>query len=348
MARMNEQKMKNLLPVTMKTFVFLCALTFVLPLRAQTNASISVLVQVPSITIRFPSTMKPGEIDNVLKKFYGTNLTFEFTVKNDQTDEQIKIKSNSMPSKEKLQNLFFEQRQYSLSNDFLWDLTPGEHQYLVTDTMTGKSYLLFGTGYPQTEDELEKLIEQQTNAVVSGESETLTAFRKKFPQFANIPDSQVVLAIGENFPNYLQQDKQFAQEFAKYSTVGSQSPANDKNNDIEERKAEALERQADAQERQADALERTADATEDQLFQQEMSDDDIDFDLDMLSIQNQSTSPDTYQPLPTTPVLPVMQSPRPTLIFVPGQGTFVASPEVPGQPQMITGPGLNGPIIISH
>jgi hypothetical protein len=172
-----------------------------------------------------------------------------------------------------------------------------------------------------------------------------------------------VLTIGKNFPVYLQQDKKFAEEFARYSAAETQNSVPDSNSDIEERKVAALERQADAQERQADALEnqtlvqeRAADAAEDQAFQQEMLNDDIDFHLDMMSIQsqppppiNQTLPPINFQPSPTILLPSINQQPeRPTLIMVPGQGTFVASPERPGQPQIITGPGLIGPIIISH
>jgi hypothetical protein len=162
-----------------------------------------------------------------------------------------------------------------------------------------------------------------------------------------------VLAIGKKFPGYLQQDKRFAEEFATYSATETQSSASDLNNGVEERKAAALERQADALERQANALEdqtfaheRAADAAEDQAFQQEMLNDDIDFRLDMLQIQKMTPLP-TSPTLPIIPIAPIQQPDHPRFIIVPGQGTYVVSPESPGQPQMITGPGLNGPIIIS-
>ena len=267
-------------------------------------------------------------MDDALKKLLSTNLnlTFTFLATNSQTHEQVRFTGSSIPNTNELEQLFAWQKQRDTSK---------------TVSAQNNTTNVFADLIPA---------KNETN-----QSDTLTAFRKKFPQFANIPESQVVLTIGKNFPVYLQQDKNFAEEFAKYSAAEIQNPVSDSNNDIEERKTEALERQADAQERQADALEnqtlaqeRTADAAEDQAFQQEMLNDDIDLRLDMMSIQSQPLPPVTFQPLPTISLPPIEQPAQPTFIFVPGQGTFIASPERPGQPQFITGPGLNGPIIISH
>jgi hypothetical protein len=274
---------------------------------AQTNSPISIFVQVPSFTFKFPSTMTLGQMDSALKKLLGTNFTFTFTAMNEQTHKQVTFTGSSIPNTNELDQLFVLQKNNELV-----------------------------------------AAASETNRIGLSQSPVLTAFRKKYPQYADIPDSVVVLAIGKKFPVYLQQDKKFAEEFAKYSAIDSQNSVVNQGSDIEERKAEALERQADAQERQADALERTADAAEDQAFEQGMSDDNIDFRLDMLSLQNQSKPLTTFQPLPMAALPPVAQPAQPTFIFVPGQGTFVVSPEVPGQPQLITGPGLNGPIIISH
>jgi hypothetical protein len=284
-----------------------------LPLLAQTNQPVSFLVEVPSITISFPDSMTLSQIDDALKTHFGTNLTFTFSATNKLTHERVRFTGNSMPNSNELEQLFAWQRQ----NDAAKDKTHATNAF--------------------------------ADLIPASQSDTLTAFRKKYPQFANIPDSQVVLTIGKNLPTYLQQDKRFAEEFAAYSAAEIQSSASDSNNGIEERKATALERQADALERQANALEdqtpaqeRAADAAEDQAFQQEMLNDDIDFRLDTLQIQNM-----TRPTLPTVPVAPIQQPDHPRFIIVPGQGTYVVSPERLGQPQIITGPGLNGPIIVS-
>lgn len=317
------------------------------PIMTQTNAPnngytvlepqepVSVFVEVPSFTIAFPGSMTPSEISDVLKKYYGTNLTFIFTVTNGQTHEQLKFTSNSMPSMDKLRQLFAVQRQNPPPSGFILDATPAPEAEVVSTN-------------PPVRNPFDQFDQPQTVA-----SATLTAFRKKYPQFAKIPDSQVVLAIGRNSPIYLQQDKQFAEEFALYSALEKSYSVSNSSSDSEERKTAALERQADALERQANALEdqtfaqeRAANAAEDQEFQQEMLNDDIDFRLDMSQIQNM-TPPLTSPTLPIIPIAPIQQPDHPRLIIVPGQGTYVVSPERPGQPQIITGPGLKGPIIVS-
>ena len=219
-----------------------------LPLMAQTNSSVSVFVQVPSFTIEFPSKMSPNEINKALKKLFGEkmNLTYTFRATNSQTHEQVSFMGNSMLNTNELEELFALQKQ-------------------------------------QPASKIAAPSEGETNQF-STQSATLSAFRKKFSQFANIPDSQAVLMLGKAFPIYLQNDRKFAEEFAQYSATEKQNPISAANNNIEERKVTALERQADA-------LERQANATENQAFQQEVLKDDIDFQMGMMSLQNELLQP---------------------------------------------------------
>lgn len=276
--------------------------------------------------------MSLNQMNCALKTLFGTNieLNFTFWATNSQTHEQVKFSGASIPNPVEMANLFAWQKQHATSE---------------AEFVNGSNNQTNSIGDLLSSN-------KETNGIASGQSATLTGFRKKFPQFANLPDSQVVVAIGKAFPVYLQQDKTFADEFTKYSAKDLQNAESGSNTDIEERKTEALERQADAQERQADALEdqtiaqeRAADAAEDEAFQQTIFNNNFD---NRLSIQSTPLPPVTFPQLPTISLPPIAQPAQPTFIFIPGEGTFVASPERPGQPQLITGPGLNGPIIISH
>ncbi len=85
------------------------------PLIAQSNLPVSFSVEVPSFSIEFPDTMTLGQIDDALKKCFGTNLTLTFLATNNQTHERVKFTGNSMPNRNELEGLFAWQRQRAAS-----------------------------------------------------------------------------------------------------------------------------------------------------------------------------------------------------------------------------------------
>jgi hypothetical protein len=125
------------------------------------------------------------------------------------------------------------------ASDFLNNVSPSStntaHVYLVT-APDGRKLRLTGDS-PPTEEELEEIFAKVGAATTNDSnlsnalpkmtaleflnapsspdnmSKTLTAFRKKYPQYDDVPNDKLIKAIGNKYPVYLDRDPKFKDEY---------------------------------------------------------------------------------------------------------------------------------------